>query len=181
VERGSILLRDAEEKDAALLTGWWNDGLVMAHAGFPRGLGITEAEVLRQLEEESDREGRRLIIELSGEPAGEMSYRNLGEETAEIGIKICREDKRNQGLGMAALQMLIGALFSSGYRFIVLDTNLKNARARHVYEKLGFKKTAVRENAWVDQLGEPQTAVCYALKQKDFKQEQRGASWEKEY
>ena len=37
-----------------------------------------------------------------------------------------------------------------------------------VYEKLGFRKVAVRENSWHDQLGNPQSAVDYTLKPEDF-------------
>ena len=45
----NIILRQAENKDAALLTSWWNDGAVMAHAGFPRGLELTEEEVREKI------------------------------------------------------------------------------------------------------------------------------------
>ena len=50
----------------------------------------------------------------------------------------------------------------------VLDTNLKNKRAQHVYERLGFTKLRVNENAWTDQLGEWQSSVDYELYPKDF-------------
>lgn len=35
--------------------------------------------------------------------------------------------------------MLIEELFSMGYEKIILETNLKNTRAQHVYERLGFR------------------------------------------
>ena len=60
------------------------------------------------------------------------------------------------------------SLSDRGYSKIVLDTNLKNTRAQHVYEKLGFRKLGVRANSWVDQLGQPQSAVDYALTEADF-------------
>ena len=56
----------------------------------------------------------------------------------------------------------------NGRMTVVLDTNLKNLRAQHVYERLGFKKVRVRENSWTDELGEPQSAVDYELTPKDF-------------
>ncbi len=43
--------------------------------------------------------------------------------------------------------MLIEKLFSMDYELIFLDTNLKNTRAQHVYELLGFKKIAINENS----------------------------------
>lgn len=35
----NLTIRDAMAVDAEQLTAWWNDGAVMAHAGFPNGLG----------------------------------------------------------------------------------------------------------------------------------------------
>jgi RimJ/RimL family protein N-acetyltransferase len=43
--------------------------------------------------------------------------------------------------------MLVTALFSKGYGKIILDTNPKNKRAMHVYEKIGFVKTGIRKTA----------------------------------
>ena len=60
-----------------------------AHAGFPNGLGISEQETAAKIDQESDESIRRLIIELSGQPVGEMCCRNMGDHTADIGIKIC--------------------------------------------------------------------------------------------
>ncbi len=42
VEYNDISIRNAETKDCEQLAKWWNDGNVMAHAGFPLGLGTTE-------------------------------------------------------------------------------------------------------------------------------------------
>ena len=38
LQSGDIIIRAAEVHDAPLLTKWWNDGEVMAHAGFPERL-----------------------------------------------------------------------------------------------------------------------------------------------
>jgi RimJ/RimL family protein N-acetyltransferase len=159
----ALAIRNAAPEDAALLCAWWNDGTVMAHAGFPRGLGIDEKTVVRQLGTDADETGRRLIIEAEGVPIGEMSYRNLGRDTAVIGIKICVADMRGKGYGSRCLTMLIARLFAMGYRKIVLDTNLNNLRAQHVYEKLGFTKLRVNKDAWKDQLGQWQSSVDYEL------------------
>ncbi|HPJ76959.1 MAG TPA: GNAT family protein, partial [Clostridia bacterium] len=92
-----------------------------------------------------------------------------GNETAEIGIKICDFSKQEKGYGTKLLSMLINSLFTDmGYKKIILDTNVKNTRAQHVYEKLGFKKLRVNENAWKDQLGEYQTSIDYELNKVDF-------------
>lgn len=164
-----IRIRNAVPADCRQLADWWNDGTVMAHAGFPNGLGTTPDEVGRKIAQDSDEKGRRLIIEYGGRPVGEMNYRNMGGRTAEIGIIICESDHRNRGLGRIILSLFIRELFSMGFTKIVLDTNLKNLRAQHVYELLGFQKIRVNHNAWRDQLGEWQTSVDYELIPQDFR------------
>ena len=42
LQHNSLTLRTATVDDVPYLTRWWNDGAVMAHAGFPNGLGTTE-------------------------------------------------------------------------------------------------------------------------------------------
>lgn len=45
----NLTIRQADVADAKQLTAWWNDGTVMAHAGFPYGLGMNEEEVMEGL------------------------------------------------------------------------------------------------------------------------------------
>ena len=158
-----IRIRDAVSADCQQLADWWNDGTVMAHAGFPNGIGTTPEEVSRQIQQESDEEGRTLIIEYCGHSIGEMNYRSTGDQTAEIGIKICEPDYQEKGLGRTILSLFIKELFSMGYTKIVLDTNLKNLRAQHFYEILGFRKIRINYDAWTDQLGKLQSSVDYEL------------------
>lgn len=61
------------------------------------------------------------------------------------------------------LSMLIGELFSMGYLKIILDTNVKNLRAQHVYELLGFHKVRVNKDSWINHVGEIQFSVDYEL------------------
>lgn len=162
LQHNNLTLRTATAADARQLAEWWNDGSVMAHAGFPNGLSITEEKVRAGLNE------RSLILEESGMPIGEANYRPAGEDIAEIGIKICVSSCQNRGIGRIFLSLLIRHLFDHGYSKIILDTNLTNARAQHVYESLGFKKIRVNTNAWTDQLGVWQTSVDYELTEPDF-------------
>lgn len=64
--------------------------------------------------------------------------------------------------------MLIGWLFQNGYSKIILDTNLKNTRAQHVYESLGFRKVRTNIDAWKDQIGQLQSSIDYELLKRDF-------------
>lgn len=165
LQNETLTIRQAEAADAKQLAAWWNDGAVMAHAGFPNGLGITEKEVIEELGN-----GRTvlLVIEERGRLIGECNYRKVSDGAAEIGIKICEADRQNRGVGRKALRMLIRWLFGNGYSKIVLDTNLTNTRAQHVYESLGFRKVRTNIDAWRDQLGRLQSSVDYALVEKDF-------------
>ena len=67
LQHGIILLRDATKTDAKQLAEWWNDGAIMAHAGFPNGLGTTEEEVAEDIG------AGALIIEEAGKPIGEAN------------------------------------------------------------------------------------------------------------
>lgn len=168
IEHGELCIRNARSADCARLAAWWNDGRVMAHAGFPNGLGTTAEEIEEQIKNDSDDTKRRLMIEYQNRAIGEMSYYNKGEHVAEIGIKICETEYQEKGLGRVLLSMLIGELFLQGYDRIILDTNLNNTRAQHVYETLGFQKVRVNENSWTNQVGELQSSVDYALVREDF-------------
>lgn len=50
IQYENLTIRQAEVADAKQLAAWWNDGAVMAHAGFPDGLGTTEEEAIEGLE-----------------------------------------------------------------------------------------------------------------------------------
>ena len=164
----NLTIRNASIKDADLLSSWWNDGKIMAHAGFPYGIGETTNEISEKIKKDTD-ENRHLIIELNKRPIGEMSYGKKGEDTVEIGIKICDLSEHDKGYGKILLSMLISSLFQDmGYKKIILDTNTNNKRAQHVYEELGFTKLRVNENSWKNQLGELQSSIDYELCHENF-------------
>jgi dihydrofolate reductase/RimJ/RimL family protein N-acetyltransferase len=165
--RDKIAIRYATPEDAKQLCIWWNDGRVMAHAGYPEGLNTTE-EVIREQINNEDNNRRRLILEVEEKPVGEMSYR-LIDKVAEIGIKICDTTYQEQGFGTTALKLLIEYLFMEvKVTKIVLDTNLNNTRAQHVYEKIGFIKTATHMEAWKDQTGQLQSFIDYELLKEQY-------------
>ena len=76
IENEHLVIRNAIADDAETLCSWWNDGKVMAHAGFPNGLGTSPQKIVHDLATDSDADHRRLIIEQDCIPIGEMSYRN---------------------------------------------------------------------------------------------------------
>jgi len=168
LEKDNLVIRNATIADAQTLCNWWNDGKIMAHAGFPNGIGTTEIVVSDSIKNHTDK-NRGLILEIDGSLVGEMNYRTVAENVAEIGIKICNSNQREKGFGTQFSKMLISYLFDQmGYEKIILDTNLKNTRAQHVYEKIGFRKCAVKIDSWKDQFGELQSSVHYELTKEEY-------------
>lgn len=100
LRHGNLLIRRALPTDAAQLAAWWNDGAVMAHAGFPNGIGTDADTVEKQLLSDDT---HRFIIESEGVSIGEMCWRETSPATAEIGIKICNPAYQNRGLGKTLL------------------------------------------------------------------------------
>jgi RimJ/RimL family protein N-acetyltransferase len=158
-----LTIRAATPADAEQLCAWWNDGEVMAHAGFPHGLGVEPGDVRARLADGGG-EMRLQMREQGGKPIGEMHYRDRGGAAA-IGIKICSRACQGKGTGTALLKIFITALFDTlGFEKVTVDANAKNLRAQHVYEnKLGFKKVRVNENSWRDQLGQMQSSIDYEM------------------
>ncbi|WP_294351227.1 GNAT family N-acetyltransferase [uncultured Clostridium sp.] len=167
IKNNQLTIRNATKEDAETLATWWKDGSIMAHAGFPNGIDTCIDTLKKNLELQTDA-SKILIIEFDSKSIGEMNY-TIEENVAEIGIKICDFAYQNHGYGTTLLKMLINFLFNDmKVKEITLDTNLKNLRAQHVYEKLGFKKVRVNIDAWENQIHELQSSVDYKLLKEDF-------------
>lgn len=163
----NLVIRNATVNDVQILCKWWSDGKVMVHAGFPNGLYTDPKKLAEQIENEGDL-SRRLIIEIETNKVGEMNYR-IKDNIAELGIKICDFSYQEKDYGTKALKLLTKFLFAEmKVQKIILDTNINNLRAQHVYEKIGFIKTSLSLNSWKDQLGELQSSVNYELKISDY-------------
>ncbi|WP_455716149.1 GNAT family N-acetyltransferase [Anaerosporobacter sp.] len=174
VQKNNLTIRSAEGSDAELLTTWWNDGAVMSHAGFPNGLNQSLEETIELISNNERKLSQICIIEVDGIRIGEMSY-DIGNRVAEIGIKICDDSYKNQNLGTKFIEMLVEYLFTNealNYAVpidkIILDTNQKNEHAKHVYEKVGFLKIRVNEDAWKDQIGQLQSSVDYEMSRERY-------------
>ena len=115
----NLTVRNATVEDADLLSAWWNDGKIMAHAGFPNGTGETSQYIAEKISKDKDNICRRLIVEYDKIPFGEMSYYNVGNNTAEIGIKICDFSFQNKGLGKILLSMLISSSARMAVKYVL--------------------------------------------------------------
>lgn len=184
IENENIVIRSVRLEDAAQLNRWWNDGQVMAHAGFPRGVGQTLQETEKSIRAWEGSLNQRCIIEIDGKAVGELSYRLKGDGAAYPGWKLCDPDYQNQGYGPKIIKMLFNFLFTdqriktqSPIDRIVWDTLLENERAQHVYEKkLKAKKTGIKQAIWRDQEGNWRSAVFYEMSREAFFEIHRGES-----
>lgn len=168
LQQKNLAVRRAVPKDAPLLAAWWNDGRLMAHAGFPNGTGQTAAQVEEELRSDAGRRRCRLILEKDQMPVGEMiCFATEEKGTVGIGIKIGVEHQ-NQGMGKRYLSLVLAALFAGGCQKVILDTDIENRRAQHVYEALGFRRRTVCPDAFRDPSGRLHTTIVYFLRPTDF-------------
>ena len=98
IRYNDLCIRNAEKRDCEQLAAWWNDGKVMAHAGFPNGLGTMAKEIEAQIKNDTDDTKRRLMIEYQDKAIGEMSFYVYEGKKYEIGIKICETDYQERDL-----------------------------------------------------------------------------------
>ena len=165
-----LTIRTATQNDSLTLLNWWNDGKVMAHAGFPNGLNETNDSILKVINQNKERLFELCIIEFNDIPIGEINYRKIDEDTVEIGIKICDFSYQNKGYGKIILSLFIESLLNDlNFKKIILDTNLNNLPAQKLYNSIGFKEVRINKDAWKNQLGELQSSIDYELKQINFK------------
>ncbi len=165
-------IRPATEEDVDVLAGWWTDGAVMEHAGFPEGLKVDREKLRRRLQKQAvapNASSRVYILEDSqGRPIGEMNH-DIDGDTATIGIKICEPSSQNRGIGKDALKTFIVYLFEErGVMRITLDTMIENKRAQRVYESLHFDKLRINKDVWTDQTGRKRTNVEYELRKETY-------------
>jgi RimJ/RimL family protein N-acetyltransferase len=175
IKKNNLVIRSATLDDAQILTNWWNNGTIMSHAGFPNGLGQSLEETINQIKNNDIKLSQICIIEVENVRIGEMSF-GIGQGFAQIGIKICDVTYQNNGYGKDLLRMLIDYLFTDEIinsvvkiEKIILDTNINNKPAQHVYEKLGFRKVVTNVDAWKNQLGEWQTSIDYEMSLEDYR------------
>ena len=164
----TIVIRTATEKDAEVLLSWWNDGEIMAHAGFPLGLNTTIDKIKENIKKNCDTR-ELMLIEVDGLPVGELNYK-IKDNIADFGIKICNKTFQNVGLGPIILNKLFKYLFEEkNVDKITCNTNLNNIRSQLVYEKkMQMKRTQTLYNSWINQIGERCSVTFFEITKKDF-------------
>ena len=100
-------------------------------------------------------EGGRVVGLIQAYEESDPMYRHAGIDI------VIHPDAHGRGLGPEAIRALARHLFDDrGHHRLVIDPNAANARAIHVYEKVGFRRVGVlrqyewhaREGGWTDGL-----------------------------
>jgi RimJ/RimL family protein N-acetyltransferase len=173
IRKGDFAIREATIEDAKQLNIWWNDGRVMAHAGFPNGLKQEISKTIDLIDYYNKSTSYLFVLVKDEISIGEMSARvNKEDGFVEVGIKICDFAYQDKGYGKNYMSMLLDFIFTNkdleAIDMIKLDTSVSNLRARHFYEKMGFTCLGVNSKPWFNQLGEEQFSVDFVMTRENF-------------
>lgn len=156
----NVLIRQLELGHEEYLYKWWNDSVMMGHAGLAYGtLQSKEAIRLNILKEIQDSsrfpERKRFIICRKDDlkPIGEMNYCgwDMRNQKCEFGIKICEISEQGKGYGKDALYHFIDFMFRDlNLNKIELTSMIDNKRAHSLYKKLGFKEIGIIRQGYFD-------------------------------
>jgi aminoglycoside 6'-N-acetyltransferase len=96
---------------------------------------------------------RVFALLVDGEPAGALQYweeSDPGSRYADVDILV-GSDHQGRGLGTEAMRLIVRHLVDDrGHHRITLSTAVDNARAIHVYEKVGFRPVGVTRKSDLD-------------------------------
>lgn len=143
-----------EDPEIARLTG-------SVHSSTER-LHTMPIEDLRQIYDTWSRADDRLVLAVldraTSEPVGEVVLNEWDEGNASCNFRtLVGEAGRGRGLGTEATRLVVGhALTTMGLHRVSLEVFDFNPRARHVYEKVGFRHEGTGREAllfdgeWID-------------------------------
>jgi RimJ/RimL family protein N-acetyltransferase len=148
-----LKFRNLLSSDAAWLTEVVNDPEAARYllSVYP----ITQHDVAEFLKKDLESsENKHIVAELDGEPAGMVSIwsRAAGRDrhVAWLGISV-RTKHWGKGVGSGLMQQAVRIAKELGFRKIMLGMFEGNERAKHLYEKIGFRKEAYeRDEVWID-------------------------------
>ena len=168
-------IRPMRPDEAAIVYGWTQDPDVRPFWGGSEHYSDL-ADYLRHwephyLDGSQLERGRCFIVEADDVPIGMVNYNcvDVTSRSTEIDILMGHPEYRDRGYGTDALQAFLSFLFDVvGLHRVWLSTYDYNARARRVYEKLGFIQEGVmRQSDWVDE--QWVDSVVYGILEPEFR------------
>ena len=153
-----VALRPFRPDELPLLRRWHDDGAVMVHWG-ERQPVVDEAQLAATLAPGGpfmafEGCGLFCICDETGRPIGRVHYESpaFRDRRAQLGIVLGERDAWDRGYGTEALIVLLNWLFNHrGMHRAWLTVQANNARARRVYERIGFaREGTLREHNFYD-------------------------------
>jgi len=86
--------------------------------------------------------GRLLLATLAGAPAGCVALKPVDAERCEMKRMFVYPHLQGQGVGRALGQRIVEHARACGYRVMRLDTSIRQAEAKGLYARLGFREIA---------------------------------------
>lgn len=83
--------------------------------------------------------GRLLLANVQRQPAGCVALRSIDGDYCEMKRMFVYPRFHGQGVGLALAQQLIEQARIAGYRAMRLDTSIRQAEAKGLYARLGFR------------------------------------------
>lgn len=173
IKTNKIMVRPVQLEDASILVKWWNDGNLMKHVGFSKGLNTNIDKVKMQISKQNDNKIKMFIIydAINKQPIGELSFGELDltNKSCRIGIKICEVNLQGKGYGHHSLCEFIKYLFSYyNLEKIFIDTFLSNNRAVNLYKKIGSEVIEIKKSFWTNPEGISYDVIFFQLAKNKF-------------
>ncbi len=102
------------------------------------------------------------VIRFGGMVVGYIVTWTIYDEVHILNIAV-HPDFRNMGLGERLLRDCLGHSARSGLKYAILEVRVSNARARGLYEKMGFKTIHTRRKYYSD-TGEDAYVMMFEIK-----------------
>jgi RimJ/RimL family protein N-acetyltransferase len=141
----TFTLRAPRRSDLRQLTRFINSLIrenAMILMDTPMGIEAERKWLASVLEDIAKRKRIHLVVETEGKLVGSCEIRRYGgkeRHVGSLGISILN-GYRDMGLGSLLMKQIIALAKSEKYRLITLEVFAPNARAKHVYKKLGFRQ-----------------------------------------
>jgi RimJ/RimL family protein N-acetyltransferase len=149
----AVSLRPVEARDAAQLNAWQNDpeirDLIMGFRG-PVRLESTE-DWVRNISEQNLKTRAIFAIRIEAEVAGlaQLQMIDWVQRTAMLGVYVGDRERRGGGIGEIAVSLILDYGFKAlDLHRIGLEVLGSNARAKRLYERLGFVREGVVRQAY---------------------------------
>jgi ribosomal protein S18 acetylase RimI-like enzyme len=97
-----------------------------------------EAEIAGLPGEYAPPKGSLLLALLGQIPAGCCGLRDLGEGYCEMKHLFVARDFGRRGIGRALVRQTVAEATTAGYRYMRLETGVRNSEAMLLYQRLGF-------------------------------------------